>query len=50
MGFGNGYFIHGTIYERLLGINVTHGCVRVGSEDLKIIFDKTPLGTAVFIF
>jgi len=50
MGFGNGYFIHGTIYERLLGINVTHGCVRVGSEDLKIMFDKTPLGTAVFIF
>jgi L,D-transpeptidase YbiS len=50
MGFGNGYFIHGTIYERLLGINVTHGCVRVGSEDLKVIFDAVPNGTAVFIF
>src|SRR5690606_13898034 len=34
MGFGDGYFIHGTIYERLLGVNVTHGCVRLGSTDL----------------
>ncbi len=50
LGFGNGYFIHGTIYERLLGINVTHGCVRVGSEDLKKIFDAVPEGTALFIF
>ena len=33
IGFGDGFFIHGTIYERLLGINVTHGCVRLGSTD-----------------
>jgi L,D-transpeptidase YbiS len=50
MGFGNGYFIHGTIYERLLGMNVTHGCVRLGSDDLKWIFDRVPIGTSVFIF
>lgn len=50
MGFGNGYFIHGTIYERLLGINVTHGCVRLGSDDLKWIFDRAQIGTQVYIF
>ena len=50
MGFGNGYFIHGTIYERLLGINVTHGCVRLGSDDLKYIYDKVQIGTPVYIF
>lgn len=50
LGFGNGYFIHGTVYERLLGISVTHGCVRVGSKDLRRIYEAVPLGTALYIF
>jgi L,D-transpeptidase YbiS len=50
MGFGDGYFIHGTIYERLLGVSVTHGCVRLGSEDLKKLYDKVKIGTPVYIF
>ena len=50
MGFGQGYFIHGTIYERLLGINVTHGCVRLGSDDLKYIWDRVQIGTPVYVF
>lgn len=50
LGFGDGYFIHGTIYERLLGVSVTHGCVRLGSDDLKFIYDKTPIGTPLYIF
>lgn len=50
LGFGDGYFIHGTIYERLLGVNVTHGCVRLGSEDLDKLYRQTSLGTYVYIF
>jgi L,D-transpeptidase YbiS len=50
LGFGDGYFIHGTIYERLLGVSVTHGCVRLGSDDLKFIYEKTPIGTPLYIF
>lgn len=50
MGFGDNYYIHGTIYERLLGVNVTHGCVRLGSEDLKKLYDMVPIGTSVYIF
>jgi L,D-transpeptidase YbiS len=50
LGFGDGFFIHGTIYERLLGINVTHGCVRVGSADLQHIFDNVGIGTKLYIF
>jgi lipoprotein-anchoring transpeptidase ErfK/SrfK len=50
LGFGDGYFIHGTIYERLLGINVTHGCVRVGSDDLEKMYKRVPMGTLVYIF
>lgn len=50
LGFGDGFYIHGTIYERLLGINVTHGCVRVGTEDLEKIYKQTPIGTNIYIF
>ncbi len=50
LGFGDGYFIHGTIYERLLGISVTHGCVRVGSEDLKRLYEKVKIGTEIYVF
>lgn len=49
IGFGDGYFIHGTIYERLLGRAVTHGCVRVGAEDLKKLYERTPIGTLVYV-
>ena len=28
--FGNGFMIHGTLYQRYLGRNITHGCVRLG--------------------
>jgi hypothetical protein len=50
LGFGNGYFIHGTLYTRLLGRNVTHGCIRVGDEDLKAIFKAASIGTKIFVY
>jgi lipoprotein-anchoring transpeptidase ErfK/SrfK len=50
LGFGNGYFIHGTLYTRLLGKNITHGCIRVGDQDLKTIYRTVSLGTKVYIF
>ncbi|TFG36756.1 MAG: L,D-transpeptidase [Nitrospirales bacterium] len=50
LGFGNGYFIHGTLYTRLLGRNVTHGCIRVGDKDLENIYAAADLGTRIYIF
>lgn len=50
LGFGDGYFLHGTLYKRLLGRNVSHGCVRLGDEDLKYVFDSVKTGTKVLIF
>lgn len=50
LGFGNGYFIHGTLYTRLLGRNVSHGCIRVGDKDLEEIFKTTPVGARITIF
>lgn len=50
LGFGNGYFLHGTLYTRLLGRNVTHGCVRIGDEDLKFMFKSASIGTKIYIY
>ncbi len=50
MGIGKGYFIHGTLYKRLLGRNVSHGCIRLGDEDLKALVKTVPIGTRVIIF
>lgn len=50
LGIGRGYFIHGTLYKRLLGRNVSHGCVRLGDEDLEFLFKTATLGTKVVIY
>lgn len=50
LDFGDGYLIHGTLYRRLLGENMTHGCVRVADEDLAPIFDKAKVGTRIYIY
>jgi L,D-transpeptidase YbiS len=50
LDIGSGYFIHGTLYERLLGRSVTHGCVRLGREDLERVYDACPVGTPVYVF
>lgn len=49
-GIGNGYFIHGTLYTRLLGSSVTHGCIRLGPEDLRVVSKNIKIGTKVYIF
>ena len=50
ISFGNGYYIHGTLYTRLLGTSVTHGCVRVGDETLKKIYKAVQAGTPIWIY
>jgi L,D-transpeptidase YbiS len=50
LGFGKGYFIHGTLYTRLLGKNVTHGCIRLNDEDLKSVYRLAKVGTPIIIF
>jgi L,D-transpeptidase YbiS len=50
LDLGGGVMIHGTPQEHLLGRSVTHGCIRVGYEDLKVLYDSVPVGTKVFIF
>jgi L,D-transpeptidase ErfK/SrfK len=50
LGFGRGYFIHGTLYTRLLGKNVTHGCIRLNDDDLKSVYRLARVGTPIMIF
>jgi len=47
---GDGYMIHGTLYERLLGRSVTHGCIRVGRDDLRVLWRRARVGTPVLVF
>jgi L,D-transpeptidase ErfK/SrfK len=50
MHFGDGYMIHGTPFKMLLGNNVTHGCVRMGDDDLDVVWKATRSGTPVYLF
>jgi L,D-transpeptidase YbiS len=47
---GDGYMIHGTLYQRFLGMPVTHGCIRIGDEDLEAIYRAMPSGAKVYIY
>lgn len=47
---GDGYMIHGTLYQRLLGLPVTHGCIRLADEDLEVVYKSLPVGSKVFIY
>jgi L,D-transpeptidase YbiS len=44
------YMIHGTIFEVNLGKNITHGCIRVGREDLRYLYETVEVGCPVYIY
>ncbi len=46
----DGYLIHGTVFQTLLGRRVTHGCIRLGDADLEYVFKTVPLGSRVYLF
>ncbi|HSG68017.1 MAG TPA: L,D-transpeptidase [Bacteroidales bacterium] len=50
LSLGKGYLIHGTLYQRLLGMPVTHGCVRLGDDDLEVVYSTLSIGSKVFIY
>lgn len=47
---GDGYMIHGTLYQRLIGSPVTHGCVRMLDDDLEAVYKTLPVGAKIFIY
>lgn len=47
---GDGYIIHGTLFASLLGKPMTHGCIRLGDEDLEYVYRQVPLGARVLLY
>jgi len=50
LSLGDGYLIHGTLYKRLLGMPVTHGCIRMNDEDLEVVYKTLNIGSKVYIY
>jgi len=47
---GDGYMIHGTLYQRFIGKPVTHGCVRLNDADLEAVYKNLVIGSKVFMY
>ena len=50
LSLGDGYLIHGTLYQRFLGLPVTHGCIRMGDESLELVYRSLNPGSKVYIY
>jgi L,D-transpeptidase YbiS len=50
LSLGDGYLIHGTLFQSLLGQPVTHGCIRLGDEDLEYVWRTVQVGTRVLLY
>ena len=50
LSLGDGYLIHGTLFQSLLGQPVTHGCIRLGDEDLEYVWRTVHVGTRVLLY
>jgi lipoprotein-anchoring transpeptidase ErfK/SrfK len=47
---GDGYMLHGTLYQRFIGMGVTHGCVRFLDDDLEAVYKSLPVKSKVYIY
>ena len=50
LNLGDGYLIHGTLYQRFLGLPVTHGCIRLNDENLELVYRSLQPGSKVYIY
>ena len=50
LNLGNGYLLHGTPYLESLGRAATHGCIRLGDEEIRWLYFNVPKGTPVYIY
>lgn len=48
LGF-NSIVIHGTPYERAVGLRSSHGCIRMLNSDVEQIYNRANIGTPVYI-
>jgi L,D-transpeptidase catalytic domain len=50
LNLGDGYAIHGTQETSKLGQSVSHGCVRLGDDDIAQLYAMANVGDAVIIY
>jgi len=50
LDLGDGYMLHGTPYDKSIGLAVTHGCIRLRDADIEWLYRHVPVGTAVQIY
>lgn len=50
LSLGHGYLIHGTLYQRFLGLPVAHGCIRLNDENLELVYRSLQVGSKVYIY
>ena len=50
LSLGDGYLIHGTLFQRFIGQSVTHGCIRLNDNDLEAVYNNLQVGSKVFIY
>ncbi len=50
LSLGDGYLIHGTLYQRFMGLPVTHGCIRLNDKDLEFVYNSLSTGSKVYIY
>ena len=49
LGIANGVGIHGTAEAWSIGTRASHGCIRMHVDDVKELYSRVPVGTAVLI-
>lgn len=49
LGLVDGVGIHGTDDEASIGSRASHGCIRMRISDVKRLYDRVPVGSAVYI-
>lgn len=47
LDLGNGYLLHGTQNQDRVGVDPTHGCIRLTDEDLEWMYQYIPVGATV---
>lgn len=50
LDLGNGYMLHGTPDKRSIGRAATHGCVRLGDDDIEWLFAYVDTGSRVYVY
>ena len=50
LNLGHGYLIHGTLFQRFIGLPVTHGCIRLNDDNLELVYKSMAVGAKVYIY